>query len=108
MPPGGNVLLAEKCIVAKDFPELCSSIDFKQIIEREFFLPKFTYLSVKIIFIWTILKSLLTLLQHCLCFMFCFFGHEGCGVLVFQPEIKLAPLALDDEVLTTGPPGKSP
>ena len=50
MPPGGNVLLAEKCIVAKDFPELCSSIDFKQIIEREFFLPKFTYLSFKIIF----------------------------------------------------------
>ena len=52
------MLLAEKCIVAKDFPEPCSSIDFKQITEREFFLPTFTYLSFKIIFYLDHFKSL--------------------------------------------------
>ena len=34
--------------------------------------------------------------------MFCFFGHEACGILAPQPGIELAL-----EVLTTGPPGKS-
>ena len=36
-----------------------------------------------------------------------FFGHEACGILVPQPGIKPAPLAVKGEVLTTGPPGKS-
>ena len=31
-----------------------------------------------------------------------------CGILVPQPGIKLASPALGGEVLTTGPPGKSP
>ena len=34
--------------------------------------------------------------------MFCFFGHEACGILAPQPGFELAL-----EVLTTGPPGKS-
>ena len=33
--------------------------------------------------------------------------HDTCGILAPRPGIKLAPLALKGEVLTTGPPGKS-
>ena len=39
--------------------------------------------------------------------MFWFFGHEACGILAPGPGIELAPPALEGEVLTTGPPGKS-
>ena len=39
--------------------------------------------------------------------MFWFFGQEACGILAPRPGIKPAPTALEDEVLTTGPPGKS-
>ena len=53
------------------------------------------------------LKSLLNLLQCCFCFMFWFFGHEACGILVPRPGIEPTPPALESEVLTTGPPGKS-
>ena len=34
------------------------------------------------------LKSLLTLLQHCFCFMFWFLGQEACGILVPRPGIE--------------------
>ena len=57
---------------------------------------------------WTLLKSLLNLLQYCFCFMFWLFGQKACGILGPQPEIKPAPPALEGEVLTTGPPGKFP
>ena len=36
-----------------------------------------------------------------------FFGHKTCGILALWPGIKPAPPALEGEVLTTGPPGKS-
>ena len=39
--------------------------------------------------------------------MFWFFGPEACGILAPWPGIKPAPPALEGEVLTTGPPGKS-
>ena len=47
--------------------------------------------------------------------MYWFFGYEACGILVPQPGIKPAlpsppphpTLRLEDEVLTTGPPGRS-
>ena len=38
--------------------------------------------------------------------MFWSFGHKACEILAPQPGIKLAPPALEDEVLTTGPPRK--
>ena len=57
---------------------------------------------------WTIFLSLLNLLQYCFCFMFWFLGHEACGILASCPGIKPAPPALEGEVLTTEPPGKSP
>ena len=40
--------------------------------------------------------------------MFWFFGREACGILAPRPGIEPAPPALEGEVLTTGPPGKSP
>ena len=40
--------------------------------------------------------------------MFYFFGHKACGILAPQPGIKPASSPLEGEVLTTGPPGKSP
>ena len=53
------------------------------------------------------LKSFLNLLQHCLCFMCWLFGPEACGIPATGPGIEPAPPALEGEVLTTGPPGKS-
>ena len=38
--------------------------------------------------------------------MFWFFGHDACGILTPQAGVKPTPSALEDEVLTTGPPGK--
>ena len=52
-------------------------------------------------------KSLLSLLKSCLCFRFQFFGHKACGILTPQPGTQAAAPALEGEVLTTGPPGKS-
>ena len=36
------------------------------------------------------------------------FGHESCGILPPQPEIEPTAPALEGEVLTTEPPGRSP
>ena len=52
-------------------------------------------------------KPLLSLLQYCFCFMFCFFGPQTCGILAPPPGIKPSAPALIGGVLTTGPPGKS-
>ena len=38
---------------------------------------------------------------------FGFLDQEACGISASQPEIELRPPALQGEVLTTGPPGKS-
>ena len=38
---------------------------------------------------------------------FGFFGPEACGILAPRPRIKPSPTALEDRVLTIGPPGKS-
>ena len=55
------------------------------------------------------LKSLYWhLLQYCFCFMFWFFGHEACGILVPRPGIEPAPSASEGEVLTTEPLRESP
>ena len=39
--------------------------------------------------------------------MFCFFGQEACGILAIWPGTEPSSPALEGEVLTTGPPGKS-
>ena len=53
------------------------------------------------------LKFLLNLLKYCCYFMFWFIGHEPCEISASPPGIKPTPLALEGEVLTTGPLGKS-
>ena len=39
--------------------------------------------------------------------MFCFFGLEACWILALQLGTEPTPPALEREVLTTGPAGKS-
>ena len=41
---------------------------------------------------WAILKSLLTLLQYCFCFMFFYFGHEAGGYQLPDEGLQLHPL----------------
>ena len=56
-------------------------------------------------------SSLLNLLQYCFWLgffcMFWFSGHEACGILAPRPGIDPAPPALEGDVLSTGPLGKS-
>ena len=52
----------------------------------------------------------MNLLQYCFCFMFFvffFFGQEACGILALWPRIEPEHSALEGEVLTTRPLGKS-
>ena len=61
---------------------------------------------IKIFFLQgSFLKSLFNLLQYYFCFVFWFFGHKACGILALWAGIQPTPPALEDEVLTTGPPG---
>ena len=53
------------------------------------------------------LKSLFNLLPYCVPLMLWFFGPAACRILAPWPGLEPAPPALEDEVLTTGPPGKS-
>ena len=59
---------------------------------------------------WTIFEAFIGFGTILLLFyvLFCFFGHEAFGVLALQAWIEPIPPALEDEVLTTGLPGKSP
>ena len=65
------------------------------------------FFFLKIFWCGPFLKSLLNLLQYCFCFVLGLFGPEARGILVPGPEIEPAPSALEGEVLTIGPPGKS-
>ena len=49
-------------------------------------------MSLRLFWCGQFLKSLLNLLQYCLCFIFWFFGLKVCGNLVPWPGIKPAPL----------------
>ena len=39
--------------------------------------------------------------------MFWFFGREACGILTPRPRMETTSTAMESEVLTTGPQGKS-
>ena len=52
------------------------------------------------------LKSLLSALQFCFCFMLWFFDCESYGVFAFPPRGGTSSPALEAEVLTPGPPGR--
>ena len=56
---------------------------------------------------WTIFKVFIEFdTRLLLLLMFWVFDHEACGILPSWPGIKPTCSALEDEVLTTGPPGK--
>ena len=56
---------------------------------------------------WTIFKVFIEIVTILLLFYVRFFGHKACGILAPQPGIEPAPPALEGEILTAGPPGKS-
>ena len=57
---------------------------------------------------WTIFKVFIEFVTILLLsYMFWFFGLKACGILAPWPGVEPASPALEDEVLTTGPPGKS-
>ena len=58
---------------------------------------------------WTVLKVFMEFVVILLLFhVLFFFGEEACGILTPQPGIEHTPPILEGEVLTTGPPEKSP
>ena len=59
---------------------------------------------------WAIFLSLYWIcysIAPVLCVCVCVFGQKACGISAPQPGIKSTYPALEDEVLTFGPPGKS-
>ena len=58
------------------------------------------------LFIWSILKSLLSLLQYH-CIMFWFFGCKSYGILAPKQRIEPVPATVKGNVLTTGTTRKS-
>ena len=65
-------------------------------------------LSLKDFLIWNIFKIFIVCVMILLLFyVLVFFGKEACGILAPQWRIKSAPPALEGEVLTIEPSGKS-
>ena len=54
---------------------------------------------------WSLIEFITILL---LFYFYVFFGHDACGILTPRAGIKPILPALEEEVLTTGPPGRSP
>ena len=63
--------------------------------------------SFGVFLMWTILKVFIEFVTILLLFYVLVFGPEACGILAPRPGIEPAPPALEGEVPTTGPPGKS-
>ena len=61
-----------------------------------FFFPDVGHLKVFIEFVTIFLMlwffGLLNLLQYCFCFLFCFFGHEVCGISASDQGSNLYPV----------------
>ena len=57
---------------------------------------------------WTIFKVFIEFVTTLFLYFVWFFGREACGILGPRPGIKPAHPILEGEILTTGPPGKSP
>ena len=94
-------------------PFMCCQIRFSNIQLRIFasiFIRdiglRFSFLVVS--FSVFFFKSLLNLFQYCFCFMFWFLVCEAYGILAPPPGIEPALPALEGEILTAGPPEKSP
>ena len=56
---------------------------------------------------WTVFKVFIEFVMILFWFWLDFFGHKARGILAAWPGVKLTPPALEGEVLTNGPLGKS-
>ena len=67
------------------------------------------YVLFVVFFFWygPFLKPLLNVLKYCFSFMFWCFGQETWSVLAPWPGIEPIPPAVEGEILSSGPPGKS-
>ena len=72
-------------------------------------LSGFTFFLILKLFIEfvTINQNINTLLNTTASVLFWFLLQEECRILTFRPGIESAPFALEGEVSTTGPSGKS-
>ena len=86
----------------------CSFFSFSQLLWLIIVFRVFVCLFVWDFWCGPFLKSLLNLLQHCFCFVSLFWLFDWQAHEILSPclEIQLPPCVLE-EVLTTGPPGKS-
>ena len=78
-------------------------------LKKFLFIKVFCFLFCFVFLMWTIFKVFTEFFYNIasvLCFGFLALRHVG-SYLAPWPGIKPTPLALEDEVLTTGPPGKS-
>ena len=122
--PQGSLLQCRACVALRRSWELAPQILFPIIFHAKVGLQTVNRITLKTItkmlrdlnfyffqrffFMWTIFKAFVefvTLLF--LIYILGFFGHETCRIWAPQPGIKPALLALEAEVLTSGPPGKS-
>ena len=62
--------------------------------ELDFFFNNLKYFFL----MWIIFKVFVEFLQYCFRFMFCFLGHEACGILALPPGIEPTSSALEGEV----------
>ena len=81
---------------------------WSQIASKVLFQPVLSFYAPFIFCVDHFLNFLFNFLHYCFYFMFCFsFCIKACGILALWPGIEATPLALEGEVLTTGPPKES-
>lgn len=68
---------------------------------------EFDYFIGNFMFIYVELFTVSSYYLFCFCFFF-WPQHTTCGILVPQPAMEPTPPAVEAQVSTTGPPGKSP
>ena len=56
---------------------------------------------------WTIFKVFIEFVMIFILFYVLVFGLEACGIIAPQPGVEPTSYALEGEILTTGPLGKS-
>ena len=78
-----------------------SGLTLSSVVQVESLFYLCIFLFLKGLLMWTILKSLLNLLQYCFCLMFWFFEWEAYGIVASPPGIDPIPHASEGEVLTT-------
>ena len=83
-------------------------LSFKIHTKSMYYLNFILFPFLKILLVWTIFKVFIEFVTILLLFYVLFlFGHEAWGILAPPPGIEPIPLALEGEVLTTGPSRKS-